>query len=74
MESASQVQTLDESVCFSLSIITLGKGMNPTIQVRQTGLFDFGMATSLEKGKLWIQICYTPFNKLILCHILLVYI
>ena len=64
MNTAIQVQTLDEAVCISLSTNTLGKGMNPTILppamgkiIGQIGLFSFGMATSLGEGKLWIQTC-----------------
>ena len=64
MDMANLVQLLDKAVCILCSINTLGKGMNPTILfsavdelVRQTGLFNFGMATSLREGKLWIQAC-----------------
>ena len=43
------------------------KGMNPTIfcltmdkEIGQTGIFNFGIVTSLGEGKLWIQTNSTP--------------
>ena len=64
MDTATQVQFLDETDCISHSTNTLGKGMNPIIlppamgkTVGQTGFFSLGEATSLGEGKLWIQTC-----------------
>ena len=56
-----QGQIQDKTVLISHSTNAFEKGMNPTIllpvmgKVRQTGLFDLVMATSLEERKLWIQ-------------------
>ena len=71
MDMAHQVQNLDKAVCISYGTDTLGKDMNPTILPpstgkqldRQIGLCNLGMATSLEEGKLWIQICKTLFKN-----------
>ena len=59
MDSATQVQILNEAVCFLSCANTLRKGMNPTIFpsamdkiVGQTGLFKLGVAASLGEGKL----------------------
>ena len=64
MDTETQVQILDEAVYISHSANILRKGMNPTILpsiwgkiVGQTGLFSFGMPTSLGEGKFWIQTC-----------------
>ena len=50
------------AVCISQSANTLGQCMNPTIlspvMVEQTRLFNFGVATVLREGKLWIQTSY----------------
>ena len=58
------IYILDETDCISHCTNTLGKGMNPIILppamgkiVGQTRFFSLGEATSLEKGKLWIQTC-----------------
>ena len=68
MDSATQVQTLDKAVCISHSANTLRKSINPTILllpvmskiVGQSVLFNFGMATSLREGKVWIQTSCKP--------------
>ena len=56
MDTATQVQILDETNCISRSTNTLGKDTNPIIlppaMVGQTGFFNFGEATSLGEGKL----------------------
>ena len=59
MDTATQVQILDETDCISHSTNTLGNGMNPIILppamgkiVGQTRFFSFGEATSLGEGKL----------------------
>ena len=59
MDTATQVQILDETDCLSHRTNTLGKGMNPIIRptamgkiVGQTGFFSLGEATSLGEGKL----------------------
>ena len=56
MNTATQVQILDETDCISHSTNTLGKGMNPIILppamgkiVGQTRFFSLGEATSQEK-------------------------
>ena len=58
MDSPTQVQTLSQAISISHSTNTVEKGMNSNILppamgkiVEQTGLFNLGMATSLE-GKL----------------------
>ena len=58
MESVIRVRIVDEIVCISHYANTLGKNMNPTILlpalgilVGQTGLFNYGMITSLGEGK-----------------------
>ena len=59
MDTATQIQILDETDCISLSTNTLGKGMNPNILppaiVGQTDFFSLDKATSLGERKLWIQ-------------------
>ena len=62
MNTAIQVQILDETDCTSHSTNTLGKGMNPIIlppwvNVGQTEFFSLGEATSLGEGTLRIQTC-----------------
>ena len=69
MDTANWVQILNEAVCISQSVNTLRKDMNPIILtptmelglrnylVKQTGLFNFGIATGQGEGKLWIQTC-----------------
>ena len=62
MDTATQVQILDEADGISHCTSTLGKGMNsiilpPAMIVGQTGFFSLGEATSLGEGKLWIQTC-----------------
>ena len=59
MDTATQVQILDETDCISHSSNTLGKGMNPIILppamdkiVGQTEFFSLGKATNLGEGKL----------------------
>ena len=59
MDTMTQVQILEETVCISHSTNTLGKSMNQTILppamdkiVDHTGFFSLGMAPSLEEGKL----------------------
>ena len=59
MNKANQVQILDKAVCISHNVNILGKGMNLIIPppaigkiVGQTGIFNLGMATGLEEGKL----------------------
>ena len=59
MNTATQVQILDETDCISHSTNTLGKGMNPIILppamgkiVGQTRFFSRGEATSLGEGKI----------------------
>ena len=54
MDTVTQVQIMDNAVCISHNIYTLGKRMKPTIfpPVGQTVLFKLGMATSLGKEKL----------------------
>ena len=57
MESAIQVQTLDDAVCVSLYVHALEKGINPSllsliIIEEQIGLFSFGMATNVGEEKL----------------------
>ena len=55
----TRVQNLDEAVCISYNTNIHGKGMHPTILfpdmseiVRQAGLFNLAIATSLGEGKL----------------------
>ena len=59
MDTATQVQILDETDCISHNTNTLGKGTNPIILppamgklVGQTGFLSLGEATSLGEGKL----------------------
>ena len=59
MDTAPQVQILDETDCISHSTHTLGKGINPIILPPamskiegQTRFFSLGEATSLGEGKL----------------------
>ena len=55
MDTVTWFLILDKAVCISLSANTLGKGMQSIIlppAMGKTGLFNFGMATSLEKGTL----------------------
>ena len=54
MNPVTQIQNLKKIVCISHNANTLGKKMNLTI-LFPMGLFNFGMATNLEKGKLWIK-------------------
>ena len=58
MDTATQVQILNEAVCILQSTNTLGKGMNLIILspvmgkiVVPTGPFSLGMATYLGEGK-----------------------
>ena len=55
VDTAARAQIPDETVCISLSANTFGKGLYSTILSPQTGVFNFGMATDLGEGKLWIQ-------------------
>ena len=62
MDTVTRVQILEEDVCNRMNI--LGKCMNPTILPYymgviegQIGLFNLGVRTNLEDGKVWIQIC-----------------
>ncbi len=61
MDTATRVQILNEAICISHSVNTLGKGMNPIILastigkiVGQTELFNLCRATGQE-GKPLIQ-------------------
>ena len=55
MDSATQVQILDETDCISHSANTLAKGMNPII-LPPAMFFSLGEATSLGEGKLCLKI------------------
>ena len=58
MDTAIQVQILEEAVSISLSANTLWNGVNPTILLQgQTGLFNYSMATNLGEEKLCIKTC-----------------
>ena len=72
MESATQVQTLDEVVCVSLHMNTLGKGINPSVpsheqwvNSRADWFFSLGKATNLISNQLLLHL-----KKLPLRHIL----
>ena len=61
MDSVTRVQILEEAVYHLHRANTLWKGMNLTILPsamyelwEKSGLFNLGMATSLEERKLWI--------------------
>ena len=63
MDMATQIQVL-EKLPVSHKTNTVGKGMNQTILppgkgkiVRQTELFNLGIATRLGEGKFLIQTC-----------------
>ena len=64
-----KLKILNEAVCILHSTDTFWKGMSnysPSSYrkiVGQTGLFNFDIATCLEEGKFWIQICLTPFKN-----------
>ena len=68
MESATQVQILDEFFYFSLLAHFLGKGINPSflfftsygLLVGQAEFISLDNATSLGEGKLWIKTSRTP--------------
>ena len=73
MDTTTQVQIQDKSICISYSINTLGKGMNliilPESILGQTGFFNLGMAISMEKKKLWFQTCLTPLKIDLVSHL-----
>ena len=61
---------------FDFMLITLAKTMNTsllsTVIVRQIGLINLGIASSLQESILWIQTSCTPLKKMTLCCYLLI--
>ena len=78
MESATQVQILDEADCVSCHSNVLEKGPNLSLLTqlsvnnRVSWLFNLGKTTSLGEWKVWIQTSCTLLKNIHLVSILMV--